>query len=64
MQVKVEIPEHKIAEWRRLLAENTLVQPQFYASCAVETLISELVSHGESWLKLQAQQRARRRRRK
>jgi hypothetical protein len=62
MQVRVEIPEHKIAGWRRQLADITMVQPEFYASCAVETLVSELISHGESWLKFQAQQLARRRR--
>jgi hypothetical protein len=63
MQVRVEIPEHKIPEYRRLLAESTLVQPEFYASCAVETLVSELVSHGESWLKFQAQRRTPKRKR-
>jgi chemotaxis receptor (MCP) glutamine deamidase CheD len=44
-------------------ADNTLVQPEFYASCAVETLVSELLRHGKRWLKLQAQRRAHNRRR-
>jgi hypothetical protein len=63
MQVRVEIPDHKIADYRRLLAESTTVAPEFYSNCAVETLVSQLVSHGESWLKFQAQRRAGKHRR-